>query len=178
MPDRSCSFRLGPCETRAIGVAMFFCGKFWVKSLHKAVLALPVCFANSLAGFSQETQRPDKLRPDILVADFEGDSYGEWQTTGEAFGPGPAKGRLPGQMAVDGFLGKGLVNSFFKGDNSTGTLTSPPFTIQRNHIAFLISGGKHPEKACINLVIDRKTVRTATGANDNAGGSEALVADS
>ena len=178
MPDRSCSFRLGPCQTRAIGVAMFFRGKFWVKSWHKAVLALAVCFANSLAGFSQEAQRPDNLRPDILVADFEGDSYGEWQSTGEAFGPGPAKGRLPGQMAVDGFLGKGLVNSFFKGDNSTGTLTSPPFTIQRNHIAFLISGGKHPEKACINLVIDRKTVRTATGANDNAGGSEALVADS
>ena len=61
---------------------MFFRGKFWVKSWHKAVLALAVCFANSLAGFSQEAQRPDNLRPDILVADFEGDSYGEWQTTG------------------------------------------------------------------------------------------------
>src|SRR6266705_2357541 len=50
---------------------------------------------------------------DILIADFEGTTYGDWKTTGEAFGPGPARGTLPGQMPVDGFQGKGLVNSFF-----------------------------------------------------------------
>src|SRR4051794_35078769 len=64
-------------------------------------------------------------RPDVLVADFEGVTYGEgWKTTGTAFGKGPAKGTLPGQMPVTGYLGKGLVNSFFNGDASTGTLTS------------------------------------------------------
>lgn len=115
---------------------------------------------------------------DILLADFEGDTYGTWKTTGEAFGPGPAKGRLPGQMAVDGFKGKGLVNSFFKGDDSTGTLTSPPFKIERKHIAFLIGGGRHPGKACVNLLVDGKVVRTATGPNGNAGGSEALATES
>lgn len=41
-------------------------------------------------------------RPDILIADFEGTSYGNWKATGEAFGPGPARGTLPGQMAVSG----------------------------------------------------------------------------
>ena len=60
---------------------------------------------------------------DILLADFEGDTYGDWKTTGEAFGPGPARGTLPGQMEVTGFEGKGLVNSYYKGDASTGTLT-------------------------------------------------------
>ena len=64
-------------------------------------------------------------RPDIVVADFEGTNYGDWKTTGEAFGPGPARGTLPGQMDVSGFLGHGLVNSFFHGDDTTGTLTSP-----------------------------------------------------
>jgi hypothetical protein len=52
---------------------------------------------------------------DILIADFEGTTYGNWKVTGEAFGPGPARGTLPGQMTVEGFKGKGLVNSFFKG---------------------------------------------------------------
>ncbi|TWW08415.1 hypothetical protein E3A20_24580, partial [Planctomyces bekefii] len=33
---------------------------------------------------------------DLLVADFEGETYGEWQVTGEAFGSGPARGALPG----------------------------------------------------------------------------------
>ncbi len=117
-------------------------------------------------------------RPDLLLADFEGDTYGAWKATGEAFGPGPAKGRLPGQMAVDGFKGKGLVNSYFKGDASTGTLTSPPFTVERKHIAFLIGGGKHPGKVCINLLVDGKVVHSSTGSNEVAGGTEALAQDS
>ena len=44
-------------------------------------------------------------RPDVIVADFEGDTYGGWTTEGEAFGGGPAHGTLPGQMAVTGFIG-------------------------------------------------------------------------
>ena len=65
---------------------------------------------------------------DLTVADFEAQDYGAWTTIGDAFGPAPARGTLPGQMPVDGFKGKGLVNSFFKGDDSTGTLTSPEFS--------------------------------------------------
>ena len=97
---------------------------------------------------------------DILIADFEGTDYGAWKTTGEAFGPGPARGTLPGQMQVDGFKGKGLVNSFYKGDGTTGTLTSPEFKIERKFISFLIGGGKDPEKTCMNLLVDGKVVRT------------------
>jgi hypothetical protein len=42
-------------------------------------------------------------RPDVLIADFESESYGEgWKTTGTAFGKGPAKGTLPNQMPVSG----------------------------------------------------------------------------
>lgn len=52
-------------------------------------------------------------------------------TTGSAFGAGPAAGTLPGQQPVSGFEGAGLVNSFRDGDGTTGTLTSPPFTIRR-----------------------------------------------
>src|SRR5205085_11598375 len=85
-------------------------------------------------------------RPDVLIADFEGKDYGDWKTTGEAFGPGPAHGTLPDQMPVSGFKGQGLVNSFFHGDKTVGTLTSPDFKITRNYLNFLIGGGNHPDK--------------------------------
>ncbi len=114
-------------------------------------------------------------RADILIADFESSTYGDWQVTGEAFGPGPAQGTLRGQMEVSGFLGKRLVNTYFEGDDTTGTLTSPPFKVERRYMNFLIGGGMHAGKACINLVVDGKVVRTATGPNDRPGGSERLA---
>lgn len=132
--------------------------------LFLAVLLLATAAARALAA-----------QPDIVLADFEGETYGAWKTTGTAFGDGPARGALPHQMSVDGFLGKGLVNSFNGGDRSTGTLTSPEFRIERKYIAFLIGGGGWEDKTCINLVIDGKTVRTATGPNTKPGGSEHLA---
>ncbi len=110
---------------------------------------------------------------DILIADFEGENYGSWKAEGEAFGPGPARGTLPGQMDVSGFEGKGLVNSYSGGDRTKGTLISPPFTIERKYINFLIGGGKHPGTR-IDLVVDGRALRTATGPNDRPGGSERL----
>ena len=111
---------------------------------------------------------------DLIIADFESETYGDWKATGVAFGPGPAKGTLPGQMEVSGFKGKRLVNTYYKGDSATGTLTSPPFKVQRKHITFLIGGGNSPKNTHIDLIIDEKVVRTATGPNANPGGSEAL----
>jgi fructan beta-fructosidase len=112
--------------------------------------------------------------PDLLLADFEGDTYGEgWKTTGTAFGAGPARGTLPNQMHVEGYLGKGLVNSFKGGDASTGTLTSPEFKVERKYVNFLVGGGKHPGTR-IDLIVDGKAVRSATGPNDRPGGSERL----
>ncbi|HRZ56169.1 MAG TPA: GH32 C-terminal domain-containing protein [Candidatus Paceibacterota bacterium] len=113
-------------------------------------------------------------RPDILIADFERADYGDWTATGQAFGPGPARGTLSNQMAVEGYLGERLVNSFFNGDGTTGTLTSPLFRIERRYLQFLIGGGMHPGQACMNLLLDGQVVRTATGPNDRPGGSERL----
>jgi fructan beta-fructosidase len=114
-------------------------------------------------------------REDVLIADFEGDAYGiGWKTTGTAFGKSPAKGTLPNQMAVTGYLGKGLVNSYLGGDDATGTLTSPAFKVERKYLNFLIGGGKHPGKACVNLLVGGKVVRSATGPNDKSGGVEHL----
>jgi fructan beta-fructosidase len=113
-------------------------------------------------------------RDDVLIADFEGDTYGDWMVKGEAFGRGPARGTLPGQMAVSGFMGKGLVNSFLKGDGSAGTLTSPMFAIERPYLNFLLGGGHHPDETCVHLLVDGKVVRTASGPQAGDGGSEQL----
>ena len=113
-------------------------------------------------------------RPDLIVMDFEGDGYTPWTAEGKAFGTAPARGAWPGQMAVEGFAGHGLVNSFRDGDDSQGTLTSPPFVIERTHLNFLIGGGKYPGETCLDLLLDGSVVRTATGPNDRPGGSERL----
>ncbi|MFA7370117.1 MAG: hypothetical protein WC334_10765, partial [Kiritimatiellales bacterium] len=108
---------------------------------------------------------------DLLIADFEGASYGQWKATGDAFGAGPVPATAS-ENKVTGHQGARLVNSYLKGsgDKAAGTLTSPRFTIERNHINFLIGGGDHEGETCVNLVIDGETVRTAAGpaAKDGA----------
>jgi sucrose-6-phosphate hydrolase SacC (GH32 family) len=111
---------------------------------------------------------------DIVFADFERETYGDWVATGDAFGGGPAAGTLPRQMEVSGFAGKRLVNSYHGGDGPTGTLMSPAFEITRKHINFLIGGGGFAGKTCMNLLVDGKAVRTATGPNTQPGGRELL----
>ncbi len=108
---------------------------------------------------------PAPPREPVLFADFEGKDYGDWAVEGTAFGEKPAGGTLPGQQSVTGFQGEGLVNSFLGGDGPTGKLISPAFTVDRHFVNFLIGGGAHAEKTCMNLVVDGEAVRTAKGFN-------------
>jgi fructan beta-fructosidase len=112
----------------------------------------------------------------IVIADFEGADYAGWATTGDAFGQAPARGTLPRQMAVTGYLGKGLANSFGHGDKGTGTLTSPSTKLERRFVTFLIGGGGFQDQTCFRLKIGDKIVRSAVGPNVVPGGSEALKA--
>ncbi|MEU5282256.1 GH32 C-terminal domain-containing protein [Streptomyces asoensis] len=107
-----------------------------------------------------------------LLADFDGGTYGGWTTTGDAFGPAPATGTLPGQQQVSGFQGGGLVNTFLDGDATTGTLTSPEFTVDKRYVNFLIGGGNHPADSpgptALELLVDGQVVRSATGKDAEA----------
>ncbi|MGX1676144.1 GH32 C-terminal domain-containing protein [Streptomyces sp. NPDC055400] len=106
------------------------------------------------------------------LADFEGGSYGDWTTTGDAFGPAPATGTLPDQQEVSGFLGSGLVNTFRDGDSTTGTLTSPEFTLDKDYVNFLVGGGNHPagseNPTAVELLVDGQVVRSTTGKDTEA----------
>ncbi|MFD1147675.1 GH32 C-terminal domain-containing protein [Saccharothrix hoggarensis] len=107
-----------------------------------------------------------------VLADFEGGTYGTWTATGEAFGAAPATGTLPGQMPVSGWQGGGLVNTFLRGDATTGTLTSPEFTVSAPYLNFLVGGGNHPSDSeaptAVRLVVDGQVVRSATGKDSEA----------
>jgi len=109
----------------------------------------------------------EPAREPELFADFEGGDYGPWTVEGEAFGERPATGTLESQQAVSGFSRKGLVNTYLGGSDALeGKLISPDFTIDRPWITFLVGGGAHKDRTCINLVVDGQTVRTATGRNN------------
>jgi sucrose-6-phosphate hydrolase SacC (GH32 family) len=108
---------------------------------------------------------PEFVPDGKVLADFEGETYGNWKVTGDAFGPGPAKGNFSNQNPVNGFKGSRLVNSFFKDDETTGTLTSPEFEVTQPFLNFLIGGGAHKETR-MDLWVDGKVVRTISGADD------------
>jgi len=96
---------------------------------------------------------------------FEGRSIYEWSVTGKAFGDSPSHSSEAGRKEATGYLGRGLGSSVAGGKEAKGTLKSPPFTIERNCINFLIGGGNHPRETCVNLVVSGRVVRTATGRN-------------
>ncbi|HMR47917.1 MAG TPA: GH32 C-terminal domain-containing protein [Arachnia sp.] len=82
--------------------------------------------------------------PHSVLQSFDEGSYGGWAVTGDAFGSGPASGPLPGQQEVSGWVGQGYATSRHGGDTTTGTLTSPPFTVSASYLNFLIGGGRNP----------------------------------
>jgi len=100
-----------------------------------------------------------------IIADFEDQGYGAWMCTGQAFGNGPTNGTLPNQAAVKSYVGLKLVNSYHGGDSSVGKLKSPEFLLEMEFVNFKIGGGNHPGLTCINLIVDGKKVKTATGIN-------------
>ena len=132
-------------------------------------------FLECLAG-TQTQENPPAKRPDIVFENFEKETYEGWTVTGKAFGAGPVEiSKIPDYQENVGGKGKRVVNSHASApgddvaekDAATGTLTSKPFTIERNYIAFLIGGGAHKDTTCINLVLDDKVVLSATGKNSN-----------
>lgn len=99
-----------------------------------------------------------------VVFDFEGLSYQGWTVEGDAFGSGPAAMESYGrQSIVEGYLGKGYVNSFQNGDAAIGILKSSKFKISKDFINLLVGGGSDLDKVNVSLLVGGKVVRTATG---------------
>ena len=102
-----------------------------------------------------------------IIQAFEGDGFDSWQTTGTGFGLAPVTGKVDGVGGeFRNYGGNALVCSGHRGDAATGTLTSPQLKLTHAFLGFLVAGGNHPGKTAVQLLIDGKIVREATGAND------------
>ncbi len=115
-------------------------------------------------------------RPDVVFADFESDRYDGWTADGTAFGAGPVEiARIPDYQGKVGGQGRRVVNSHASApggtiqqkDAQTGTLTSREFTIERKYLTFLIGGGSHRGRTCLELLVDGQVVASATGRDAN-----------
>ena len=117
-----------------------------------------------------------------LLAGFDG-SWDGWTVEGSAFGATPPQGAAPGQQPLVNHSSAGLLNTYFDvstgqgSDATTGTATSPAFTIDSSYLNLLMGGGANPRPTggadggggsgatVVELVVDGKVVRSATGRN-------------
>ncbi|NBV38486.1 MAG: hypothetical protein EBS00_02805 [Verrucomicrobia bacterium] len=103
-----------------------------------------------------------------VIQSFEGDGFGDWQVGGKAFGLAPVHGKIDGlEGELQGFAGKALLCSASSGNLTTGIITSPEIPVVEPYLylGFLIGGGNQPDKLAVQLLVDGKVVRSATGNN-------------
>ena len=135
-----------------------------MKNLQIVLLVSILVCVSSCVDQAQQGQKAGGLKADeLLIADFEGTDYGGWEATGDAFGTSPRWRDTEDMGEISYFEGRGLATSCQDGDEPTGTLTSPEFTIERDHIVFLIGGGDERGRTCMNLLVDGEVVCSAEG---------------
>ena len=119
---------------------------------------------------------PEKNGPDIVFEDWNKTTYDGWKVEGTAFGSGPIlKKDIPAYQGDVGGDTERVVNSHASApldnlgdrDNATGKLTSRDFVIERNYLNFWIGGGSRGAETALNLLVDGKIVRSASGGNGN-----------
>jgi fructan beta-fructosidase len=139
-----------------------------MKNLGMVLLASVLVCLSSCGEQAQQGQKAQRVKTDeLMIGDFEGADYGGWEATGDAFGESPRWRETEEMEEISGFEGRGLATSYQDGDEPTGTLTSPEFAIERDHIVFLISGGEDRRRTCMNLLVGGEVVRRVAGSESN-----------
>ena len=115
-------------------------------------------------------------QPDVVFEDWNKETYDGWTVEGDAFGTRPVKRTeiIPYQGDVGGD-GDRMVNTHASApadnvggrDAKTGKLTGRAFVVTHRFVHFWIGGGEHLGRTGLNLLVGGKTVRSATGRNDN-----------
>ena len=90
---------------------------------------------------------------------FDDPTYGEWVTTGDAWGAGPTFSTFEGKRRV--------ASSAVGGLDAKGTLTSPAFRLSRPYLVFLVGGGNSPAER-VRLRVDGAVVATTSGLQGDA----------
>ena len=100
---------------------------------------------------------------EIGIGRFGKADFGDWVATGTAFQKGPASGDVLAKLEIENARDRSVASSEMEGDAPTGTLTSPEFRISKGYIAFRVGGGNYEIHTCLNLLIQGKVVKSATG---------------
>ena len=99
------------------------------------------------------------LRPDdLLIDNFEGDTFGNWILEGNAFGNSPVSMERLSIWGDNRFEGNRMASSFVNGDAGTGVLKSPLFRIERRYVNFLIGGGVDYQREYVALWIEAVSI--------------------
>ncbi len=129
--------------------------------------------AGSPARFQESESIPlntEAIPLDILFEDFEKFPEKRWEGEGDAFADNPFDGKNSSNGAsFGGGLGQRFASSNSagteKGKQNRGRLLSKSFSIQRDYIHFLISGGS--KGVSVHLLVDGKAARMAAGNRDD-----------
>ena len=151
----------------------------------QAVAAAQSPVVDNLAGYllaSREVLQAGSIMESkfqaVLFEDFESGTFNGWMAKGGAFSGGPhtqqSIAKYQGDLRAQGRFFVNSHNQRVKGkvkvnhtDHPQGTLTSPKFRIRYNFVSFLIGGGAHKRRTCVNLLIDGRAVLSSTGRNNN-----------
>lgn len=120
---------------------------------------------------SQLTNNPPAGRTlfDFELPDGQNLAGSGWTLTGD-FATDP--NRNPSTAGGDYYLGAKRINTFEggpRGDDNTGDMTSPAFTLDGSYVSFLIGGGHRDDGSLeAELIVDGAVVRTAMGKDDGA----------
>ncbi|MCX6875677.1 MAG: GH116 family glycosyl-hydrolase [Verrucomicrobia bacterium] len=124
----------------------------------------------------QAEEPQGEARPELVIEDWSKDAYQDWRVEGTAFGSGPVrKTAIPQYQGDVGGDTERVVNSHATApgndtpsrDNATGKLTSRMFKLERHFLRLWVGGGDHAGRTCVNLLVDGKVVRSATGRRNN-----------
>ena len=103
------------------------------------------------------------LADEIPIGQFGKADYGDWKAIGTAFQKGPAFGDLLTKLEIENTFSASVASSEIEGDAPMGSLTSPEFRISKKYLSFRIGGGDYEIHTCVNLLVEGKVVRSATG---------------
>jgi hypothetical protein len=107
---------------------------------------------------------------DLLIVNFEENNFGRmrqwgWTIQGDSFARDLAHTARVMKRRVATYKGRYFLSSYADSDVTTGLMRSPSFEIELGFIQFQLSGGEYPGRLGVNLLIDEKVVRSATGRN-------------
>ena len=118
-----------------------------------------------------EPGTPGSVPTERVFEDFENPDFLDWTAEGTAFSRGPQTAETIRESFRPHVISERMVNTCDdrpggSGDADIGTLTSPPFLIDEPVIVFAMSGGRHEGRTCVELLVDDRVVRTASGRSD------------